>query len=417
MLSHLAMFTARTTARTPLVARHHRAGLPRAFDAPRPVALASWRMGGGGAPADANDAPPPRRARRRDDDDDYDDYDDYDDDSAFSRAPQRRAPRDRAPRGRDRAGPDRRPQPRGRRGGRGGGAPRHLSDDDHATAPSRTIWQERHDEKKRNRVEPTLAESLVGEALYGLNPARAALAARRRDVHRAWVQDGSDAASDPVLRAAAANLGLELEPVSKHDLNMLVGGGATGIRPHNGVVLDASPLTPTPADSLPGWDGVGAPPLWLALDEVVDPQNFGAVLRSAHFLGIAGVVVCAKNSAPLSPAVSKASSGAMETETVYSAGAMHRFLARCAEEGWDVLGAAAESDAVDVTEVAVERPTVLVMGNEGRGLRTNVRRACSKMVKVEGAPGGSQGGVDSLNVSVATGIMLHTLLTAAKRRI
>ena len=173
---------------------------------------------------------------------------------------------------------------------------------------------------------------------------------------------------------------------------MLVGGGTTGIRPHNGVVLDASPLTPTPADSLPAWDGVGAPPLWLALDEVVDPQNFGAVLRSAHFLGIDGVVVCAKNSAPLSPAVSKASSGAMETETVYSAGAMHRFLARCADEGWDVLGAAAESDAVDVTDVAVERPTVLVMGNEGRGLRTNVRRACSKMVKVEGAPGGSQGG-------------------------
>ena len=236
-------------------------------------------------------------------------------------------------------------------------------------------------------------------------------------MHRAWVQDGSDAASDPILRAAAANLGLELEPVSKHDLNMLVGGGTTGIRPHNGVVLDASPLTPTPADSLHAWDGVGAPPLWLALDEVVDPQNFGAVLRSAHFLGIDGVVVCAKNSAPLSPAESKASSGAMETETVYSAGAMHRFLARCADEGWDVLGAAAESDAVDVTDVAVERPTVLVMGNEGRGLRTNVRRACSKMVKVEGAPGGSQGGVDSLNVSVATGIMLHTLLTAAKRRV
>ena len=88
------MFTARTTSRTPLVARHHRAGLPRAFDAPRPVALASWRMGGGGAPADANDAPPPRRARRRDD---HDDDDDDDDESAFSRAPQRRGSRGRAP--------------------------------------------------------------------------------------------------------------------------------------------------------------------------------------------------------------------------------------------------------------------------------------------------------------------------------
>ena len=156
-------------------ARHHRAGLPRAFDAPRPVALASWRMGGGGAPADANDAPPPRRARRRDD---HDDDDDDDDESAFSRAPQRRGSRGRAPAAA--TAPARTDAPNL---ADAAALPATFPDDDYAAAPSRTVWQERHDEKKRNRAAPTLAESLVGEALYGLNPARAALAAGRRDVH------------------------------------------------------------------------------------------------------------------------------------------------------------------------------------------------------------------------------------------
>ena len=163
--------------------------------------------------------------------------------------------------------------------------------------------------------------------------------------------------------------------------------------------------------------------MWLALDEVVDPQNLGAVLRSAHFLGVDGVVVCAKNSAPLSPVVSKASSGAAEArETYASRGAMSQFLERASRDGWAVLGAAADSrDAKDVGEVEVTGPTVLVVGNEGRGLRTNVRRACGSMVKIDGASrvrddGDAAGAsVDSLNVSVATGILLHGMLASARR--
>lgn len=93
--------------------------------------------------------------------------------------------------------------------------------------------------------------------------------------------------------------------------------------------------------------------------------------------------VCAKNSAPLSPVVSKASSGAVEAVSVHSVGVMHRFLAQCVEEGWDVFGAAAEDRAEDVTEVDISKPSVLVMGNEGSGLRTNVRRACNRMVRIQ----------------------------------
>lgn len=265
------------------------------------------------------------------------------------------------------------------------------------------MWQERHDEKKRNRAEPTLAERMTGEALYGLNPARAALrdaarraragAAARRTIYRMFVQEGSDASGDAALLRAARDARVEIETVSKHDLNVLTGSPP---RPHNGVVLDASALTPTPIDQLPRWvhgEGSstvkGPAPVWLALDEVVDPQNLGAVLRSAKFLGVAGVVVCAKNSAPLSPVVSKASAGALESMDVRSVGVMHRFLMRCVEDGWDVYGTAAEEGAADVADVdARGRPSVLVMGNEGAGLRTNVRRACTSMLRIAGGGGG-----------------------------
>jgi 21S rRNA (GM2251-2'-O)-methyltransferase len=213
------------------------------------------------------------------------------------------------------------------------------------------------------------------------------LGADRRDVSGIWIQEGSDASRDKALLKAAAARGITPEYASKHDLNMLTGGGS---RPHNGVVADASPLAPTPMDSLPLPDGytpgVGTPPVWLALDEVVDPQNLGAVLRSAHFLGVSGVVVCAKNSvsvflcvfvraisgltscffllqAPLSPVASKASSGALERMDVRSVGVMPRFLARCVEEGWDVFGTDNSADAEAVTDVKVLKPTVVVVGN------------------------------------------------------
>ena len=76
--------------------------------------------------------------------------------------------------------------------------------------------------------------------------------------------------------------------------------------------------------------------LILALDEVWDPQNFGALLRSSYFLGVDKVVVCAKNSAPLSPAVSKASAGAMEATDVYSTRNMMKFLEKAKASGWVV---------------------------------------------------------------------------------
>lgn len=150
----------------------------------------------------------------------------------------------------------------------------------------------------------------------------------------------------------------------------------------------------------------------LVLDEVCDPQNLGALLRSAHFLQVDKVVVCAKNSAPLSPATSKASAGAMESMVVYSTKNLMKFLDNCKKNEWQVVGTALSDDSISLSELPLTKPTVLVLGNEGHGVRTNILNRCNLLVRIGNPPAHSD--VDSLNVSVTGGILLHHL-TNVKR--
>lgn len=279
-------------------------------------------------------------------------------------------------------------------------------------------------DRRREEGRPaTLKESMQGaEVLYGVSAVLAALEAGRRRPYRLLVQDtlinggalSSEARKDALAveraRKAAEDLGAAVVIVEKHDLNCLVDN-----RPHQGLALDCSALEPALMDAPPPttsrFEG-RAFPLWLALDEVTDPQNLGAILRSAFFLGADGVLLCSKNSAPLGGVASKASAGALEHfDHVMDVPNLPRFLDRCREEGWAVMGADAGSDSKDVRTLDVTRPTVLVMGSEGFGLRTNVRRACSEFAMI-GTPlsGRELKGVDSLNVSVATACLLHELL-------
>jgi 21S rRNA (GM2251-2'-O)-methyltransferase len=333
MLSHLAMRASLVTD----LARLGRVSRPAHAPMRRVAAFASWRMGGGGDEG-SDDAPPPARRRattsapqarkRFDDDDAYaEDYGNDGEAQTVGFAARRQGAGGRG--GRGRGGGSRGNASRGNaRGDRGRGRsfdergdryrPGFEDDDGFGGPTTRSVWQDRHDEKKRVREETgrsTLAETLVGEAVFGLNPVREALLAKRRQIHKVWVQEGADGIlGDRQILSGCDALGLQITTVSKHDLNMLVNQGGGSGRPHNGVVIDASALEPVPIDSLPKWNPPSPssegkkkknPPIWLALDEVVDPQNLGAILRTAKFLGVSGVVVCAKNSAPLSPVVSK----------------------------------------------------------------------------------------------------------------
>lgn len=193
---------------------------------------------------------------------------------------------------------------------------------------------------------------------------------------------------------------------------------------HQGVCMEVSRLRPTPwteaEDGRPEDDGPQQ--LWLVLEEIQDPRNLGAVIRSAHFLGVDKIITSQRNSCPLTPVVSKASAGAMEVTTVYSTNDLAGFLQAKARQGWLVAGTVGCSPDtphqpnIPITsclEFLWDRPTLLVLGNEGLGLSQEVQASCQLLLTI--LPGRQlYPGLESLNVSVAAGILLHSICSQRK---
>lgn len=142
----------------------------------------------------------------------------------------------------------------------------------------------------------------------------------------------------------------------------------------------------------------------------------GSILRTAYFFGVDGVLLCSKNSAPLSPAVSKVSSGAIEMMDIYSTPNLVKFLKESNENGWEIIGAAGDANPsinlAQFRENTGEKPVILVLGNEGTGLRTNVKNGCQSFVSIPKACKDQfHGAVDSLNVGVAAGVLISTAIS------
>jgi 23S rRNA (guanosine2251-2'-O)-methyltransferase len=291
----------------------------------------------------------------------------------------------------------------------------------------------------------TAAGAGPGGLLWGLNAVEAALLARRRVLRRLHLKAGAEAgqpAGKPArLRALAEALGLSVQARSGQELDTLTQGGH-----HQGAVLECGPLPvldERSALALGAWRpnepagaaaaaGPGAPPLLVALDQVEDPRNLGAVVRCAAAFGAAGLVVPRDHSAPLSAVASSASAGALERFPVYAAANLARFLEQAKSHGFWAAGAVA-AGGQPLGGYTHDRPLVLVLGNEGRGLRPLVARSCDLLLTIPMAgaqaaqqaqqaqqardaqdaqetPGGAAG-PESLNVSAAAAVLLYHLMT------
>ncbi|XP_062072848.1 rRNA methyltransferase 1, mitochondrial isoform X1 [Lepus europaeus] len=253
-----------------------------------------------------------------------------------------------------------------------------------------------------------LAPAARLELLFGLSPCLLALRAARRRVARLLLQAGRAVPQGEraeLLRAAEAR-GIPVLRPRRQKLDALCRHQV-----HQGVCMEVSPLQPQLWTETTG-AGPGADPqqLWLVLDGLQDPRNLGAVLRSAHFLGVDKVITSRRNSCPLTPVVSKASAGAVEVMDVFSTDDLAGFLQARARQGWLVAGAVgppgpetAQSSEVPVTsclDFLWDRPTLLVLGNEGSGLSQEVQASCCRLLTI--LPGRQlPPGLESLNVSVA----------------
>jgi len=233
--------------------------------------------------------------------------------------------------------------------------------------------------------------------IYGINPVIEALRAGRADSIR--ISARADSRLNAVIDAAK-KAGVSIKRVDASELDRASHGGV-----HQGVLaVVAEQESLTPADLVRGNDHTTSPrvhaPLVVVLDGVEDPHNVGAILRTVDATGASGVIRQERRAAPLGGATAKASAGAVSHVRIADVVNIARALEELKDAGVWTVGLAGDAskryDQIDYT-----LPTALVVGAEGAGLRRLVRERCDWLVSIP-----MQGHVQSLNVSVATGVVL-----------
>ncbi|HEX4648529.1 MAG TPA: 23S rRNA (guanosine(2251)-2'-O)-methyltransferase RlmB [Steroidobacteraceae bacterium] len=234
------------------------------------------------------------------------------------------------------------------------------------------------------------------ETIFGLHAVRVMLERHPERVHNVRI---AERRGDPRVRAIdelAQRHHRPVERVDAHALKQLLGDVA-----HQGVAADITPLPPWSEDELlAALEGAKAS-LLLALDGVQDPHNLGACLRSADACGALAVIVPRDRAAQLTPAARKVAVGAAETTPVVSVTNLVRTLKLLKEAGLWVVGADVTA-SMRADEVDLTGPVVLTLGAEATGLRHLTRQNCDFLVRLP-----QLGAVESLNVSVAAGMLLY----------
>ena len=241
----------------------------------------------------------------------------------------------------------------------------------------------------------------MSRLITGLQPVREAIRVHGERLERVLVEERGGPQIEAVARFAA-DRGATVSRVPRGDLDR----AAKGAR-HQGAIAYAPDLAVVGVDDLV--KDLDELAVIVALDEIEDPQNFGAVIRSAVALGAGAIVWPEHHAAPLSPATFRASAGAVEHARLCRVGSLPAALDRLREAGATVVGLDANADK-DIRDVTTGGAIVLVIGAEGKGLRKPVKRACTELARLP-----MTGVLDSLNASVAGGIALYEFLRRRPR--
>ncbi|KAF3221353.1 hypothetical protein TWF679_008043 [Orbilia oligospora] len=302
--------------------------------------------------------------------------------------------------------------------------------------------------KKPARVLPYSSAS--SEFLYGYNICKLAMKEKRRKIYKLYVYTGLMRQSGTIekenlLRKMAAESRIRVE--STMDVGLL--DAMSKGRPHNGFALEAEPLEIPKVGHLVAPSKLGAfnapvyqspqyvqikikgkdrRPFVLVLDEVLDGGNFGAILRSAYFLGVDAVFIVSKNSTPATAVTSRSSAGALECIDYYDVGHLSSFISRSQDHGWKFYGAMPSPSQQDLKasktgpkkwydmeglgDPTSRHPVALVLGNEAEGLRPSIQKMMDAFVTIRRAEEVDVV-VDSLNVGVAASILTHAFLYPA----
>lgn len=241
----------------------------------------------------------------------------------------------------------------------------------------------------------------MSDQVYGLHAVQSLLEQRASDIESLMIQQGRQDKRLQQLVAQMESAGLRPQVVPKEKLDALANGGR-----HQGVLAQVAEREsaynekqlPELLAQLP------APALILVLDGVTDPHNLGACLRSADAAGVALVLAPKDKSASLNATVRKVACGAAETVPFVAVTNLARTLKQLQEAGVWLVGLAGEAEQ-SLYDIDLSGPIAIVMGAEGAGLRRLTRENCDYLAKLPMA-----GTVSSLNVSVATGVVLFEVV-------
>ena len=240
------------------------------------------------------------------------------------------------------------------------------------------------------------------DILYGINPVREALRGNRK-AFELFVQTGGTDQRIAKLAALAEEKGIAVRRRERADLERLAGNPH-----HQGVVLKVAPFVYAELeDFLSNHTESDAGLFVLVLDGIQDPQNLGALIRSAACAGVQGVIIPKDRACGMTPVVEKASAGAVETVPVIQVTNLVQTLERLKQAGCWTYGLAGEANK-DIYQADYRGNLALVVGSEGEGIRPLVRKHCDLLLAIP-----HYGGISSLNASVAGGIVLFE---AARQR-
>lgn len=266
-------------------------------------------------------------------------------------------------------------------------------------------FRERHEphgtKKAPDRREPSASNKAN---LYGALPVLEALRADRRSIERIIVADGVRESRLSEIIGLARSKGIRLDHVPKDQIEKLAGHGVN----HQGVIAVAAAASYIDADEI--LESASEDALLLLLDGVEDPQNLGIILRVAECAGVDGVFIPERRAVGLTETVAKASAGAVEYTKVAKVSNLNRLIEDLKEKNVWVVGTSGDAE-MDYSDWDWNRPTALVLGNEGHGLHRLVAENCDALVKIP-----MYGKIDSLNVSTAASVILFEIRRQRKAK-
>ncbi len=235
------------------------------------------------------------------------------------------------------------------------------------------------------------------EMLYGANTAEEILKSGRRKVFRLYVSEGSLEGKAKIIVSLARKAGCPVDFMNPRSLDHMAKGGN-----HQGIILEVEPVqTLTLSEALARIKDPKKT-VWAGVDGITDPMNLGAIIRSAACFGVSAIILPERRTVGLTPSAQKTASGAIEKVDMVEVGNLNQTIIELKKKNFWIYGADMKGKPVDKMDFAF--PVFMLIGSEGEGLHQKTMEHCDELVSIP-----QKGGVESLNASVAAGVLFYEI--------